>query len=109
MPLKDIPTGFQSPPVLDALKKFATPPCPSGLVQLTLYTEWTDDEPLDCWFDVIPADGDGWNEPRRERDIELHSVYLRGVDIYVMLADPVEAALIEKAWQEIDFEPDYEP
>lgn len=96
----NIPTGFLSAPVVEALKKYHTPVCPKGLVQRTVYTEWTGDEPIDCWLDITPASGDGFHEPKLPMKADLYAAYVRGVDIYVLLSDEVENKLVELALQE---------
>jgi hypothetical protein len=86
--------------------EYRAPRCPEGEHELTLYPEWSDDEPVVCHFEHIPGEAQTLEYPGCAEEVNLISAYVRGWDCYRLLSRKQIADLECKF---AEHEPEYEP
>lgn len=87
---------------------YAAPRPVKGEHEITLYPEWSDDEPVVCHFEHIPGEAATLEYPGAPEELNLISAYIRGWDCYRLLDRKQIADLEERIAME-GLEPEIEP
>ena len=58
--------------------------------------------PLDCAYEVDPATGDGWNEPRYEAELYVTEALTQGVDVLDWLSEHEYMQLTEEVLKQVE-------
>ncbi|CAN7447902.1 hypothetical protein LJR066_002802 [Acidovorax sp. LjRoot66] len=79
---------------------YAAPRPVKGEHEITLYPEWSDDEPVVCHFEHIPGEEQTRDYPGCPEEINLTCAYVRGWDCYRLLDDKQIADLEQRIAEE---------
>lgn len=74
---------------------YTIPPCPRGEHEITLFPEWSNDEPVVCHYEYVKGEPMTFDHPGSPDGYYLISAYIRGWDCYRMLSHE-QVALIEE-------------
>ena len=78
---------------------YTAPRPPKGELEITLFPDWADDEPVVCHYEYVRGEPMTHDHPGAPDEYNLISAYIRGWDCYRMLSDQ-QIADIEQQIQE---------
>ena len=88
---------------MSALLQYQPPKAPRGELEMTLYPEWANDEPVVCHYEYIRGEPMTRHHPGGPEEFNLISAYIRGWDCYRMLSDK-QIAEMEQQIHELAYE-----